>query len=672
MKRLRTETISTPGSASIARTRDFDTAGRLTSESLDGAATTSQIDGGSHRPAKAAHGNRPRAIPFWTETTTDGFGRTVSEKTPMGGAEVEKAFVYNPDGSLQSEGTPGFAAGGSDDLAPLDHQRFYGAGLNNVNGLVAITTQQSGEGPRIQSSTEYYAQEGADWYRIEATNRGTSKEKVSGFVAGEMSKRIDIDPLGNVTTSVALLNRPAKTVTRTVSRTGLNDAITIQRNGLIPSATTPSVSAPTIIGYDGHGRRITVKDARTALVATTTYDADFGQVETVTGPGVAVSNTYYPKTDRRAGRLATRTVNTAITRFDYDDLGRQTHVWGAAAYPWRYDFDGNGRLWKLHTYRNPSPNWNAVTWPAGAGDGDVTTWSYFGGTAQLQAKADAAGKATTYTYWPSGLLKRWAWARLAASIFTDYTYNDAGEMKKTDYSDSTPDVEVTAHDSEGNPTTILDAAGTHTLTYDPLGQIESESIAGGILAGVNLNPEYTTARAKGRLKEWNLSGPAGLALQHTNGYESGTGRLKTVSDGPSTATYDYLGNSDWLNTTTVAYSGATALTTTRTPDTANRLASIGSTRGGQTIESHAWTYDSATGQRIRDTLADNRYWQYGYNDRNEVQSGVKKQADDSAQPGYDYGYSYDPIGNRLSTTTNGRPAGYVSNSLNQYDQRDVP
>ena len=244
-------------------------------------------------------------------------------------------------------------------------------------------------------------------------------------------------------------------------------------------------------------------------------------------------------------------------------------------------------------------------------------------------------------------------------------------MKKIDYSDATPDVVITAHDSDGQPTTILDAAGTHTLTYDLLGQIESESIAGGILAGVNLNPEYTTAGVKGRLKEWNLTGSGGLALQHTYGYETGTDRLKTVSDGASTATYDYLGSSDWLNTTTVAYNGTTALVTTRTPDTANRLASIVSTRGAQTIESHAWTYDPVTGQRTRDTLADNKYWQYGYNGRGEVESGVKKQADDNTQPGYGYGYSYDSIGNRLATTTNGRTAAYVPNSLNQYNQRDV-
>ena len=127
------------------------------------------------------------------------------------------------------------------------------------------------------------------------------------------------------------------------------------------------------------------------------------------------------------------------------------------------------------------------------------------------SKSDAAGKAVSYTYWPSGLLQSRTWARLGGIVSTSYTYNDAGEMKKVDYSDpATPDVEFTAHDAEGNPTTIVDAAGTHTLAYDPLGQIDSDSIAGGILAGINLDPEYTTTGRRGQLQRWNLSGLGGF------------------------------------------------------------------------------------------------------------------------------------------------------------------
>ena len=46
----------------------------------------------------------------------------------------------------------------------------------------------------------------------------------------------------------------------------------------------------------------------------------------------------------------------------------------------------------------------------------------------------------------------------------------------------------------------------------------------------------------------------------------------------------------------------------------------------------------------------------------------------TSQPalGAQFGYTYDSIGNRTSTTVNGRSANYTANTLNQYTSRDVP
>src|SRR5690606_13774394 len=41
-------------------------------------------------------------------------------------------------------------------------------------------------------------------------------------------------------------------------------------------------------------------------------------------------------------------------------------------------------------------------------------------------------------------------------------------------------------------------------------------------------------------------------------------------------------------------------------------------------------------------------------------------------PGYEYGYSFDDIGNRIETETNTRKAAYEVNILNQYLNREVP
>jgi len=63
-----------------------------------------------------------------------------------------------------------------------------------------------------------------------------------------------------------------------------------------------------------------------------------------------------------------------VTRYAYDSRGQVIRVWGDVPVPVRYQYDIHGRLWKLHTYRRDG-NWNSGTWPAFAGEGDVTVWT---------------------------------------------------------------------------------------------------------------------------------------------------------------------------------------------------------------------------------------------------------------------------------------------------------
>lgn len=53
--------------------------------------------------------------------------------------------------------------------------------------------------------------------------------------------------------------------------------------------------------------------------------------------------------------------------------------------------------------------------------------------------------------------------------------------------------------------------------------------------------------------------------------------------------------------------------------------------------------------------------------------GVRRQTDvNTVVPGHEYGYGFDAIGNRTTTTVNGRAATYTPNMRNQYEQRTVP
>src|SRR5690606_23719942 len=134
------------------------------------------------------------------------------------------------------------------------------------------------------------------------------------------------------------------------------------------------------------------------------------------------------------------------TWFSYNARDQQVRTWGAT-YPVEYEYDPDfGHLIKQHTFRGGS-GWFEPTWPSSPGTKDTTIWHYDEATGLLEAKEYADETKTQYTYHPSGELATRTWARLVGGqpLVTTYTYwEDAGgELKKVDYSDSTPDVEYT-------------------------------------------------------------------------------------------------------------------------------------------------------------------------------------------------------------------------------------
>ena len=251
-------------------------------------------------------------------------------------------------------------------------------------------------------------------------------------------------------------------------------------------------------------------------------------------------------------------------------------------------------------------------------------------------------------------------------------------MKKSEIIELNPLLPVTlGYDTEGRVNSAVDAAGTHALAYDALDQLESESIGGvGILAGVLLDPHYTTAGWKGRLDGLQTSLGGTAINAQSFGYEPLSGRMQTVGEGAQSARYDYLAGSDLVERTTVIRGGAEALTTLRGYDSANRLSVIEASRYGRIIERHELGYNTA-GQVDGDTMGDGTRWEYSYDGRLEVTAAARKQADGTALAGHGFGYAYDAIGNRQTATVNGRVSifgenGLGANGLNQYEKRTVP
>ena len=180
-----------------------------------------------------------------------------------------------------------------------------------------------------------------------------------------------------------------------------------------------------------------------------------------------------------------------------------------------------------------------------------------------------------------------------------------------------------------------------------------------------------------QIETLSASGIGGYSVGYTH---DAAGRLWTVTENTSIATYGYVPDSMLVQQVGFTHSSTPRLTTTRGYDVLNRLESISSTGSGTLMPlRYAYRYNSAN-QRDRVTMGDSTYWDYTYDDLGQVTSGKRKwQVDNTAVAGQQYEYTFDEIGNRTQTKAGGdasggnlRPAGYTPNRLNQYDSRTVP
>src|SRR5690606_5683273 len=115
----------------------------------------------------------------------------------------------------------------------------------------------------------------------------------------------------------------------------------------------------------------------------------------------------------------------------------------------------------------------------GADGPAVTTWNYDPARGWLASKIYDDEKGTAYDYYPSGRLALRNLARTNGGnpLTTSYSYNNAGELTVTDYSDSTPDI-TRAYNRTGQLAEVDDAQGNRTFDYRTSGdqRLQSETM----------------------------------------------------------------------------------------------------------------------------------------------------------------------------------------------------
>ncbi|MES2438879.1 MAG: RHS repeat-associated core domain-containing protein [Verrucomicrobiota bacterium] len=259
-------------------------------------------------------------------------------------------------------------------------------------------------------------------------------------------------------------------------------------------------------------------------------------------------------------------------------------------------------------------------------------------------------------------------------VTATYAYDPVtGDATGIDYSDSTPDVVFSDFDRLGRPQTITQGgvvvekqawhAGKGTL------KARYNASTHSLLAGLGVR--YDAPDSAGRPAGFQeTSGSDATVVRSIGyGYDSG-GRLETLTDGSVNHVYAYHPNSS-LVSTIHSRSGTTAwFRQSRLYDTQGRLTDIDSHRMNGTtvaaaISHHGYGYDDL-GRRTTDTFQDGSRT-YGYNDRSEVTSATRKTSGGTTVSALGSSYSYDGIGNRLTSTS---PVlgdrTYTPNALNQY------
>jgi RHS repeat-associated protein len=238
----------------------------------------------------------------------------------------------------------------------------------------------------------------------------------------------------------------------------------------------------------------------------------------------------------------------------------------------------------------------------------------------------------------------------------------------------TPSVNY-SYDRHGWQIGVTNGSAVTLSAFSDAGQHLSETYFGGPLDTVSVTNGYDQLLRRTNLAVLRSNTQI---LQQYFTYDTAS-RLKTVSDGTNTAGYTFLANSALVSQILFTNNGSLRMTTSKQYDFLDRLTSIGSVNAQQsTLSSFSYSYNSAN-QRTSVTNEDGCFWVYGYDALGQVISGRKYWLDGTPVAGQQFDYTFDDIGNRVSTLAGGdqwganlRYASYTANSLNQYTSRTVP
>lgn len=403
--------------------------------------------------------------------------------------------------------------------------------------------------------------------------------------------------------------------------------------------------------YDKRGLRLTETSSLGALT-TYTYDV-FGRTTSVTNHLGERTSFGYDRFDRLISTTLPDHVagtNERIQTRTYDDFYRVLTESGAGAYSLAYTYDAAGNVLTITDAK--------TTTGGGPGPG-TTTWEYDSRN-RVTKKIYADGQSETFTYDAVG---NTASRTDAKGVTTTYGYTALHQLALIDYPSDT-DVTFT-YDSAGRKTQMVDGSGTSNWTYDAFDRATSYTHS---RTGQTVSYTYNVENGRETMDVRPTGAPTGWTTSY--GYDN-SGRLATITDPQLSSTpftYGWRPNANLV--ASIAYPNGPR--STKSYDLLGRLTSLQNVDGAPTpvpIEGWTFAFNKVGHKKEEVRTTDSAKTLFTYDPQYQLTSANRQNAASQPDSSYQFGFSYDEIGNRKAANAPPAAGGsrsFVTNKVNQY------
>jgi RHS repeat-associated protein len=439
------------------------------------------------------------------------------------------------------------------------------------------------------------------------------------------------DPLGNTTTNTYDSNGNLLTVTSPVPSAGIpvsvtqfaynslgertkitdplnhSTTLTYTPAGLLTTVTDAQGNVTTY-GYDSRGNRTSLKDA----LGNTTFLA-YDSMNRPTGITYPDSTTAQFSYDYRGRRISATDQNGKTNSYTYDDADRLISAKDAANNTTAYAFDTENNLLSITD-----------------ANGHITNFA-----------DDSLGR-LVQTNFPSGQIETYGYDA-ASNLITktdrnnhtiSYTYDQLNRLTQKLYPDSTT-VNYT-YDNNSQVTQVTDPTGTYNFTFDNMGRLTGTSTQYSFLSGRTFTTSYSYDAASNRTVFTDPEGGTGTYV-----YDS-LNRMQSLTPAAAITSGSFGFSYDQLSRRTVLTRPNT-VTTNYTYDDLSRLVSVLDQVGSNTIDGATYTLDAAGNRTAKTDQLAQLTTNYGYSAIYQLLSAT--QGGNTTES-----YSFDPVGNRLSSS----------------------